>query len=69
VINLFTNALKFCDSKDITMTVASYDSVQKDGNTLTKLLVEVTDQGKGLSKEKQAKLFRTPFLNLEDPEN
>ena len=69
MINFLTNALKFCDSKDITTTVGTYTTVQQDGNPVNKLLVSVTDQGKGLSKEEQAQLFKTPFTKLDDPHN
>jgi len=58
LINLVSNAIKFCNGKDITVKAGTYQSVDKDGDHSSRLVVEVTDQGNGISKEKQATLFK-----------
>lgn len=60
LINLISNAIKFSQQGQITINV---DSLSREGR-LRKVRFEVIDQGIGISREKQAELFR-PFVQVD----
>ncbi|NOR86591.1 MAG: response regulator, partial [Bacteroidales bacterium] len=55
IMNLANNAIKFTDNGDITISC----EVQKIENKMAHLLFKVKDSGIGISKEGQAKLFKS----------
>lgn len=56
LFNLSGNAVKFSEKKDVQLRAIALDKPREDGKTVVRF--EVIDQGIGISKENQGKLFQ-----------